>query len=431
MISIPNLVLFVFLVHAMIGLAVLASPNDTDAGEGLVVRQIIFVIMCTAIAPLVAHRLRYVRALCARELPLTLIVAWSGISLTWALAPEIALRRWILVVVVVFLSISLCAVINDSRRIHAIALVATGAVMLANYFVIFAFPDIALSTEERGTYWSGLLPHKNSAGLVSAVALIVWLFAWRRFFPSWLILGGASLWLAFLLQTGSRTSQFAFIVGAGCTILLSLSNRHLRRGAMFAILSFLGLGLITILIGLLPAEAAVETLFGDTTFTGRTTLWSFLVSQIYERPFRGVGIGSFWGVSQLGLLSQAGDDWFAKTFQGHNGYLDVAVTLGVVGLGLCLIFLLSPVRTLLGSNARVATAHRVYCAIWIFGLIHNCAESTLLRGDTILWILMIISIIILRSGALRSSEGTMHTEWRGPVEIALRRLQTRARSNSL
>jgi O-antigen ligase len=402
MISIPNVVLFVFLVHAMIGLAVLASPNDTDAGEGLIVRQIIFAVMCTAIAPLVAHRLRYVRALCARELALLLIVAWSGISLTWALAPDIALRRWILVVVVVFLSISLCALINSTRRVHLIALAATGAVMLANYFVVLAMPEIGLSSEARGTYWSGLLPHKNSAGLVASLALIVWFFAWRRLQPSWLMLGGAALWLGFLLQTGSRTSQFALLVALGTTIMLSLDNRHLRRSAIFTVVSFLFLGLLTIMIGLLPAESVVEALFGDTTFTGRTVLWSFLISQVHERPLAGVGVGSFWGVNDTSLLRGAHDNWFATTVQGHNGYLDITVTIGVVGLVLCLAFLLSPFRSLAKADARLDRERRVYCAIWIFGLIHNCAESSILRGDSILWVLLVMSVVILRSTAPQS-----------------------------
>jgi O-antigen ligase len=352
------------------------------------------------------------------------VAFWAAISLSWAIAPDIAVRRWTLVIIVIFLSVSLCALVNSVRQIHLVALAATGAVMLANYFVTFAIPEIGLSSEERGVYWSGLLPHKNSAGLVSAIAFVIWLFAWRRFFPSWIILGGASLWLIFLMQTGSRTSQFASMVAVVCTVLLSYNNRHLRRVALFTIL----FGIFSILIGLLPAESVLQTLFGDTTFTGRTLLWSFLVAQIFERPFHGVGIGSFWGVNQSGLR-YAGDDWFAKTFQGHNGYLDVTVTLGIIGLALSFMFILSPIRSLLKADARIDLNSRVYCAIWIFALIHNCAESTLLRGDSILWVLTIISIIVLRSRAWQPSSASIQSP--NPVQTAIRAMQSRTKARVL
>jgi O-antigen ligase len=427
MINVPSVVLFAFLVHSMVGLALFASQSDVGAGEGSVARQVALILMCLALAPFVAQRWRQIRALGAKEVPLLLIALWSGISLSWALAPEVATRRWMLVLIVAYLSIGLCALINDSRRIHLVALAATGAVMVANYVTVFALPHVGLSSDARGTYWIGLQPHKNSAGMVSTLAFIVWLFAWRRFSPSWLMLGGAALWLFFQLQTGSRTSQFALVVTLACTFLLSLDNRHLRRSAIFIVLSICILALLSIMIGLLPAESAVALLFGDATFTGRTALWSFLVSQIHERPLGGVGIGSFWGVNDTSLFRTAQDDWFSATVQGHNGYLDITVTLGVIGLALCLALLFSPLRSLLGDEARIDAGRRVFCAIWVFGLIHNFGESTILRGDSVMWVLLLISIVILRSGTRRPAESSMRSILlRSSLVAGLRAAQARA-----
>jgi O-antigen ligase len=406
--TIPHYVLFAFLTFSMVGLAPLASHNEIDASEaagGSLMRQVILLGLCGLLAPLVFNRLSYFRTLFANDRYLLLIIAWTGLSIAWALAPDIAFRRWALAVVVIFLAVSLCALINDTRRIHYIALIATGLVMTANYIVIFALPEIGLESEVRGTYWTGIQPHKNGAGLVSAIATMVWVFAWRRFSPSWFMLGGAGVWLIFLSQTGSRTSQFAFLVAIMCTVLLSFNNRYMRRGAIFMVLSIVLVGVLMLLTGVLPMESVLATMFGETTFTGRTVLWSFLMSQIHARPIQGVGFGSFWGVSAAGPANVSENDWFAATVQGHNGYLDITVTVGIVGLVLCLLFLLSPFRTIIGANSRVSTRNQVFCAIWIFTLIHNVAESTILRGDSILWLLTLISVIVLRSRASEPSHG--------------------------
>jgi O-antigen ligase len=421
--TIPHCVLFALLAFSMVGLAPFASHSDIDASEaagGSAVRQIVLLGLCGALTPFVLNRLSYFRALLARERLLVLIVAWSGLSILWALAPDIAFRRWALAVVVIFLVASLCALINDTRRIHYIALVATGLVMSANYLVIVSMPEVGLETEVRGTYWTGIQPHKNGAGLVAAIAILVWLFAWRRFAPSWVMLGGAGLWLIFLVQTGSRTSQFALVMAIACTVMLSMDSQHLRRAAIFLVVSVLLIGVSMLLTGILPVESVLAAIFGETTFTGRTVLWSFLISQIHARPIQGIGFGSFWGVSAAGPINASEHDWFATTVQGHNGYLDITVTTGVVGLALCLLFLTGPVRSLAGEGSRVETRHRAFCAVWIFALFHNIAESSILRGDSILWIMTLISVIVLRSKsreALRDPVAKM----RSAIHASLRR----------
>jgi len=413
MIHVPSFVFIAYLTFSIVGLAPFSTSSEFDAAtaaSGSVLRPIILGVASAMILPWILVQWRRGFKILTDDRWLILIVLWSGLSIAWAIAPDVALRRWILAVIVIFLSVSLSALVNNTREIHKIALIATGMVMLANYACAVVFPDVFFVTEARGTYWTGMHPHKNNAGLIAALSVLIWWFAAERFSHRWILWAGTGLWLLFLSQTGSRTSQFALVVAIGCTVILSFKNRYLRLSAITAVIAALLVGILSVLAGLLPGESVMATLFGDTTFTGRTVLWQFLVTQIHERPFQGVGIGSFWGVNDSALFRANQTDWFATAAQGHNGYLDVTVTLGIVGLILFVAWIIAPFRSIIGNNAKVAAGRRVFCAIWIFALIHNCAESTLFRGDSILWILTLISVIVLRGTPQQSPVATLQSK---------------------
>ncbi len=82
------------------------------------------------------------------------------------------------------------------------------------------------------------------------------------------------------------------------------------------------------------AEAVGE----DPTLTDRTKIWAFLLS-MHTNPLLGTGYESFW----LGPRLQ----WFWQTAglgalnEAHNGYLEVYLNLGIIGLFLLCGFLIA------------------------------------------------------------------------------------------
>jgi O-antigen ligase len=435
MISVQGCILFAMLMFSMVGIAPFSGSEvaaDNDLSGGSVVRQVVLIALAAALAPIAYGRQRYVLAAIKTQPWMIALVAWGGISILWSAVPDVALRRWVLALLVIAMTISLCAVINDATRIHKIAMVATGLVMAVNIFAVIALPDLATQSEHRGTFWIGLHEHKNGAGLTAAISILIWFYAALRSQLKWTLLAVCAAWMVFLLGTGSTTSQFALLVAVLCTWLLSINNRYLRYCAVFLIVFFMIVGLTTIAVGLLPVERVMFTLFGDATFTGRTILWSFLISQIESHPLAGFGFGSFWGATGPGPVNAVGDEWFALAAQGHNGYLDIAATTGLIGLALALAALLAPLRTLLAANAWVAPSRRVFYAMWIFGLVHNGMETSILRGDSILWVLMMTSMAIMLgwSGGAEFAEAPPQGGFRGRMAMALARLRTTAANPS-
>jgi O-antigen ligase len=87
-----------------------------------------------------------------------------------------------------------------------------------------------------------------------------------------------------------------------------------------------------------------------------------------EQPLLGYGVGSFWTTSRRQLYDIS---------DGHNGYLDVLLELGVVGLGLYSAWLLSCARWLHKTLTVDYDWASLAISFLIMTLVFNATESTL------------------------------------------------------
>ena len=63
-------------------------------------------------------------------------------------------------------------------------------------------------------------------------------------------------------------------------------------------------------------------LFGDTTFTGRTIIWEFVLDVISRSPLVGQGYAAFWGVGAESIFETEGPGLVARLQeQQHVGHL--------------------------------------------------------------------------------------------------------------
>ncbi len=115
----------------------------------------------------------------------------------------------------------------------------------------------------------------------------------------------------------------------------------------------------------------------SSTLTGRTDLWASLIEAVGERwPF-GYGYQSFW--TDSGRVTSVYRDSGVQLGSAHNGYLDVALSLGVVGLILTM-FLLG--RGLIRRTA-VSPIDIAVVVLAVNIAIVNLSESRLLLPNSI------------------------------------------------
>ena len=79
--------------------------------------------------------------------------------------------------------------------------------------------------------------------------------------------------------------------------------------------------------------AKVTALIGkDPTMSRRTELWKMSLADIQENPLLGYGYGAFWDTTSRPARLIREEVW-KEAPHSHNGYIELALGLGLVGLG--------------------------------------------------------------------------------------------------
>ena len=232
------------------------------------------------------------------------------------------------------------AVLSD-RDVMKWLLRAGQFVLLVSVAATAALPSAragALLNGEVLEGWHGLFPHKNDLGPFLAIFFGIVLVADRNKWTKWPTLLATSV---MLLGSQSITGITAAMVAVAAMAWLRANRRNDDRVMSIAIV-------VTTVIAIAGALGArtgltifLEATGKDTTFSGRTDIWAAVWGAIVDRPILGYGRG--------GLFFEPANDisielWRQIGFRaphGHNGVLDLTSQIGVVGLALFGVVLMS------------------------------------------------------------------------------------------
>jgi len=141
--------------------------------------------------------------------------------------------------------------------------------------------------------------------------------------------------IGWLLSIAHSASSLAATV-MGAVVIIGMKVPALKRHfTWLLVVTTLIAGGLQLSINL--KDSVIEGLGRDTTLTGRTELWEELV-KIHTNPVIGVGFESFWlGERVDGLWRKF---WW-KPNQAHNGYYEMYLNLGAIGVLLQLGMILS------------------------------------------------------------------------------------------
>ena len=169
---------------------------------------------------------------------------------------------------------------------------------------------------------------------------------------------------------------------------------------MLFLLLIVGGVLPLVIIGLSYFKEIMYLLGKDPTLTGRTRIWSAVVLSAMKRPLLGYGYRAFW----TGLQGESGNVLMANGWsfaQGHNGFLEVWVGLGAVGVAVVLYSLVKSFRNALPCiSARNFYLSWCVCIVLLIA-VHAMDEQTLAAPNNLAWILYIVASIGLADGARR------------------------------
>ncbi|MBX3566421.1 MAG: O-antigen ligase family protein [Rhizobiaceae bacterium] len=313
-----------------------------------------------------------------------------------------------------------------------VLLIAGLAVVGISYVGLVLYPTIAIHTTasnepEHAGLWRGVFTHKNIAGPIMACFSFCGLYLMRRG-SLW---GGGLLFLLsmnFMLHTGSKTTAGLVPVAMIVVALPGIFGVRIVTALLFWA-AIIGTALGTLgIVFIEPLKHLAAEYFPGMTFTGRVTLWEFAGDMLMKRPWTGYGYESFWMSPLMETIYQPFDrEWDIRFMvHGHNGYLDIAVIMGIPTLIVAVwAFLVSPVIDyirvpMLKENVLLGD---LFMMILLFTSLNAFLESFFFRRADPVWLFFVMSVIGLRLVArfpMRPAGGTarMPTPAAAPIRRA-------------
>jgi O-antigen ligase len=215
-------------------------------------------------------------------------------------------------------------------RIVAVAVALAGATTIV--MVSFSLGD-PLQPDGSGD-WAGVFSHKNSLGhfmalgFMNAICLLGSSQEQSQFFRKLAVIQllTTPVLTAF---SGSATSLILIFITLA-VVAFALTMTASRHKVAIALFTF-SLILLTAEMIWIFSSQLFQFLGRDPTFTGRTDIWAFALEFIAKRPILGYGYAYFWS----GWTSPGAVFWRSvpkPEIHSHNGYLEVVLALGLVGL---------------------------------------------------------------------------------------------------
>ncbi len=256
-------------------------------------------------------------------------------------------------------------------------------------------PSYGISITNNVTTWQGIYAHKQylgrSMGLGASLFLIN-IFSQQQ--KRWVNIPFFLLTFSLIVLSTSRTSLLVLLLPILLFPLYKVAKKQSTVRIVF-ILTILLVSIGTASIVISNLETIVVDILGkDIEFNGRIPLWTLVIEKISERPLLGYGYAGFWMSDAGGYIIK--NTWAAfdeltsqGKFHAHNGFLEITLELGLIGLTLLIIdmfFVLQRIIKLLISTQTVESFWMlVYMGIV---LTVNLSEAkTFLSTSSIFWIL--------------------------------------------
>jgi exopolysaccharide production protein ExoQ len=364
--------------------------------------------------------------------PLLIYLGFCFLSVAWSDFPDVAFKRWMkaigdLVMVLIVLTD------EDLKGAFRRVLTRVGFVLLPmSVLLIKYYPDLGRQFDPwfGTTFNTGVTTDKNLLGVTVFVISLGTLWHILTLVRSkdqidrrrHLLAHGAlfvlGMWL--LYKSNSATSQASFCLGAVLLLATNLSSirRHPNRVHALVLLIILFAGLTALLGG----RASIAHALGrKSDLTGRTEIWAALIPMAPNAAV-GAGFESFWLGSRKAKLWEAFSG--NPLNEAHNGYLEVYLNLGVVGLLMIVLILVSGYRRAVAAFRRAPDLGGLTVSYVAAATVYNITEAGFRMLNPI-WIFLLFAVIAASATERVAQEVTV-PDFHGRVQPVTNPMPNRA-----
>lgn len=392
-------------------------PSQWLAGEGRdnvraledgspVDRSIYLFLMVLAIIVLISRSFRWSHFF-NRNLALIAFLIFALVSASWSDFPLVCFKRWVrdfgstLIILVVLSNPGPTVAVRAVLRRLCYLLIPL-SILLIKYF-----PEISTQYDT----WTGARMYvgpTTSKNMLGAFCLIAGVFFFWDTVARWsdrregrvkrvLIVNAGFMAMTLWLLHLSRSATSTICLLLGCLVIAAAQSRAGKRHPKFLkvvipsafvlyIIAAYGFGLNGELAGAIGR---------DPTLTDRTLIWKTLIG-INTNTLVGTGYETFW----LGPRLQKIWQHFGPINEAHNGYLEVYLNLGVIGLLLLIGFLAASYKMICKrlSSPHDCGSASLYLALWTILIFYNVTESAAFKFHP-LWVTFLIGAIAVSESA--------------------------------
>jgi O-antigen ligase len=412
-------------------LAIWFGWGGLGAGQGLDAQldgspadAFVFIALTAGAIAVLFRRRRPTIRLLRSSLPLLIYFLYCVVSCLWSPFPDVAFKRWVKDVgdlAMVFVIVTDPNPIGALRRLFS----RVGFILLPASILLIRYSAVGRGFGADGSPTNtGVTTNKNTLGLIAFVLVLGAVWSFIRLLRTkrqphrmrQLVARGAliAFGAAVLQQAHSDTSTACSMLGAFLIATTSLSFFKRRRGmAQALVLTILLLGVIIFLSG---GEAAVAGAFGKTpNLSDRTVIWAAVIP-LCPNPVVGAGFESFW--NGYGKYVAGGLSKYERGLnEAHNGYIEVYLNLGWVGVGLIAMLLFGGYRRAYAGFRRNPEVGSLMLAYVASLAIYSITEAGF-RILTPSWFFFLLAFVGSRSIA-SSVDGDTTIPVTGPANRSL------------
>jgi O-antigen ligase len=375
------------------------NPASSDSLQGSLVMQSLLA-SSYAFTLVVLARTAGATSMLIRSWPVFLLPGLAVISTAWSVDPVLTFRKSIALIGENLFGVVLAARLPFAHLMRLVIRAMTFG-LLASCVWIFVFPTIAVHQitdvwPYEGVHsgaWRGVWGHKTALGHVAALTLGFLCLYGRYAFAQWQVRAGA-IGLALICLISSRSGG-GFVVGAcvslslvGLWALGSLPLTH-RLTVLVSLIS------VVILVALL-SDTIVALVLGvlgkESDLTGRLPFWDAITREAANIPIYGYGYVAGFARYFGPLIAEMTNE---RLVNAHNGYLEVFIAFGYVGLMICGIMLVwfwaRATQLVLVTSAEKAAENAFPLSIVICVLLSNMVENMMTATSELQVILLAVA----------------------------------------
>jgi O-antigen ligase len=352
--------------------------------------------------------------------PIVLYFSVALVSLLWSDFPGWGFKRWvralgdlIMVLVVVTDAQPTAALRRLFSRLGFVLLPAS--VLLIKYYPYLGRGFGAFGDEVVNM---GVTTNKNALGVLAFVVALGTLWqvvellrdkkqpnrTRRLLAQGTLLYFGISL----LFTAHSATSGASFALGAGLMLAIALRFFRARPAAVHAlVLAVLLAGSLTVLLG--GQAEAMNAMGRNADLTGRTEIWEMVIPMV-PNSIGGAGFETFWCGPRVARF-YAMHGGLNMTNEAHNGYIEVYLNLGWLGVGLIALILGQGYRRTVSAFRRDSALGALLVAYVVTAVAYNIGEAGF-RMLSLSWFFLLLSIV---AASRVISLGETEPEWGGEL----------------